>query len=132
MALAAGASGFVTKKAADPELVAAIRAVHSGRAFVDSAIERRAGPQREQGSSAQRRSRKGQLSKRESQVLKLLGAGHTNRAIAEKLGLSVKTVETYRARLCDKLGLRDRADLVRYALQTGIVSADKLATVERT
>jgi two-component system, NarL family, response regulator NreC len=131
LALAAGASGFVTKRAADPELLAAIRAVHSGRSFVDPAVERRSSPARGEGSAGQRRSRKGLLSKREAEVLKLLGAGHTNRAIAERLKLSVKTVETYRARLCEKLGLHDRSELVRYALQTGIVSADRLASQER-
>ena len=131
MALAAGASGFVTKRAADPELLAAIRSVHSGRSFVDSTVERRTSPERAQASPSSRRSRKGQLSKREAEVLKLLGAGHTNRAIAERLELSVKTVETYRARLCEKLGLHDRAELVRYALQTGIVSADRLVGQER-
>jgi two-component system response regulator NreC len=127
LAMAAGACGFVTKKAADPELLAAIRSVHSGRPFVDGGVERRASPERAQGSQRTRRRRKGPLSKREYQVLTLLGAGHTNRAIAERLTLSVKTVETYRARLCEKLGLHDRAALVRYALQTGIVSADRLA-----
>jgi two-component system response regulator NreC len=131
MALAAGASGFVTKRAADPELLAAIRSVHSGRPFIDAAVERRTAPGRAEGSAGNRRSRKGQLSKREAEVLKLLGAGHTNRAIAERLKLSVKTVETYRARLCEKLGLHDRSELVRYALQTGIVSADRLVGQER-
>jgi two-component system response regulator NreC len=131
LALAAGASGFVTKRAADPELLAAIRSVHSGRSFVDPAVERRSSPARGEGSAGQRRTRKGLLSKREAEVLKLLGAGHTNRAIAERLKLSVKTVETYRARLCEKLGLHDRAELVRYALQTGIVSADRLGAQER-
>jgi two-component system response regulator NreC len=131
VALAAGAFGFVTKRAADPELLAAIRSVHSGRPFIDHSLDRREALQRQLGSAGDRRSRKGQLSKREGEVLKLLGAGHTNRAIAERLKLSVKTVETYRARLCEKLGLHDRAELVRYALQTGIVSADRLVVQER-
>ena len=66
-----------------------------------------------------------QLSPRERQVLERLAHGETQRAIAEALGLSVKTVETYRARIGEKLGLRTRADLVRYALETGLLTAEK-------
>jgi len=125
MAMSAGAYGFVTKKAADSELLAAIRAVHSGRQFID-ATTGRGSPRRFRKKADVRQRTKSLLSRRESEVLRLVGAGHTNRAIAESLALSVKTVETYRARLCEKLGLHDRAELVLYALQTGLLSADGL------
>jgi two-component system response regulator NreC len=61
------------------------------------------------------------LSRREREVLTLLAEGHANRMVAERLFLSVKTVETYRTRIADKLGLRTRADLVRYALESGLL-----------
>jgi two-component system response regulator NreC len=128
--LAAGASGYVVKKAADSELLAAIRAVHAGRQFVDATMGGgRLAQSRLRAAGGPRR--RELLSEREGEVLRLLGAGHTNRAIAERLKLSVKTVETYRSRLCDKLGLHDRAGLVRYALQTGLVSADRLPFNDR-
>jgi two-component system, NarL family, response regulator NreC len=67
----------------------------------------------------------GGLSDREGEVLRLLAYGHTNRQIAERLCIGVKSVETYKARLMEKLGLRGRAGLVRYALQHGVLKADK-------
>ena len=124
-ALSAGASGYVVKKAADSELLGAIRAVHAGRVFVDleshgtrsssalaAANDRPAG----HGESPSDR-----LSQRERTVLERLAQGHTNQSIAEQLALSVKTVESYRARLLRKLGLRSRADIVRYAIETGLL-----------
>ena len=65
----------------------------------------------------------GVLSQREREVLELVAQGYTNQQIADRLGLSVKTVETYRSRLVEKLGLRSRADLVRYALDSGLLGA---------
>jgi two-component system, NarL family, response regulator NreC len=116
-ALAAGAQGYVVKKAADVELLAAIRAVSRGARFLDAGTER-----------SRRRKPAGAslvppLSGREQLVVRYLGLGFTNREIAAKLGLSVKTVETFRARACAKLGLRSRADLVRYAMGMGLVAA---------
>jgi DNA-binding NarL/FixJ family response regulator len=116
-ALAAGCTGYVVKTAADAELLTAIRAVHRGRTFVDMALTEggllaaptKPGPA---GST---------LSEREREVFQLLVQGHTNQAIADKLNLSVKTVETYRARIGDKLGLKSRADMVRYAMETGML-----------
>ena|SRR5438128_868712 len=134
MAMSAGAAGFVVKRAADSELLSAIRAVSSGRQFVDATMGGRLVPLRfrKRGAGRQGRQRsESVLSRREGEVLGLLGEGHTNRAVAGRLGLSVKTVETYRARLCEKLGLHGRADLVRYALQTGLVSAERLAPRDR-
>jgi two-component system response regulator NreC len=73
------------------------------------------------------------LSGRERQVLELLAQGHTNQEMAKKLFLSVKTVETYRARIADKLGLKTRAEVVRYALEVGLLGsadADKATQAE--
>lgn len=132
MALSAGASGFVVKRAADSELLSAIRAVSSGRQFVDATMGGHLDPLRRRKARG-RPARRGKdvLSERESEVLRRLAEGHTNRAVALQLGLSVKTVETHRARLSEKLGLRGRADLVRYALQTGLVSAERLGPRHR-
>jgi two-component system response regulator NreC len=121
-ALSAGASGYVVKKAADTELLGAIRAVHAGRLFVDlesqgsraPAALTTAGSAKDQGS-------RDNLSDRERTVLERLAQGHTNQSIAEQLDVSVKTVESYRARLLRKLGLRSRADIIRYAVETGIL-----------
>jgi DNA-binding NarL/FixJ family response regulator len=125
-ALSAGARGYVVKKAADTELLGAIRAVHSGRAFVDLDLHgatsesilvpaARAG-EGEAGST------RDTLSERERSVLERLAQGYTNLAIAEQLDVSVKTVESYRGRLLRKLGLRTRADIIRYAVETGLLS----------
>jgi len=121
-ALSAGASGYVVKKAADTELLGAIRAVHAGRVFVDleshgsrsPAVLVSAGSPSDGGSNDK-------LSERERTVLEGLAQGHTNQSIAEQLDLSVKTVESYRARLLRKLGLRSRADIIRYAIETGLL-----------
>lgn len=114
-ALDAGAAGYVTKDMEGPELLAAIRAVARGRTFVAHALA--AGPS---GAAAAGERAAERLSERERQVLELVARGHTNREVAERLALSIKTVETYRARLSDKLGLRTRAELVRFAAETGL------------
>jgi two-component system, NarL family, response regulator NreC len=114
VAQAAGAVGHVIKDSESSELLAAIRAVHRGRTFVvgtDSSAPLEGEPQ--MSSPA--------LSPRERQVLELLAHGHTNREIAARLFLSVKTVETHRSRLSDKLGLHRRADLVRLAIELGLL-----------
>lgn len=113
VARAAGAAGHVIKDSESSELLAAIRAVHRGRVFVQVATDARP--------AAPGPGRPPTLSPRERQVLDLLARGHTNREIADRLTLSVKTVETHRARLGEKLGLHTRADLVRLALDLGIL-----------
>jgi DNA-binding NarL/FixJ family response regulator len=121
--LAAGGSGYVVKTAADTELLTAIRAVARGRTFVDLNLpetKTMLSPHGVPGTAGP-----GALSPREREVLALLAQGHTNQAIADRLFLSVKTIETYRARIADKLGLRSRADLIRYALETGLLEAPK-------
>jgi two-component system response regulator NreC len=126
-ALMAGASGYVLKKSVDADLLSAVRAVHKGRTYVDAGLAnslvRDAFPQ-------QRRQRAGEgqanmLSDRELQVLKLVAEGFSSREIAERIYVSTKTVETYRGRFAEKLGLQSRADIVRYALELGLLSSEK-------
>jgi two-component system response regulator NreC len=124
-ALAAGSSGYVLKRAADIELLSAIRAVHRGGTYLHAAhtkvlFEGRAGQQRIHATTEP----ESRLSLREEEVLRLVALGYTNRQAADMLYLSVKTVETYRARLMAKLGLRTRAELVRYALQRGLLDEE--------
>jgi two-component system response regulator NreC len=122
-ALAAGAVGYVVKKAADTELLSAIRAVHHGRIFVDASG---GGPAR--SVRPPKRSRVGGLlSPREREVLELLARGYTNRQVAARMRVSVKSAETYRARLMKKLNLNDRSDLVRFALQAGFLRPEPTA-----
>ncbi len=126
-ALAAGASGYVAKRAADTDLFAAIRAASRGRVEAEGVGTTRAAARRTAEREPRRHHRGALLSPRESQVLRMLGRGYNNRQIATRLRLSVKTVETFRARLSKKLGLRGRPSLVRYALRTGLLTFDQLA-----
>jgi two-component system response regulator NreC len=124
-ALAAGASGYVAKSAVDAELLAAIRSIAQGGTFVtinlsDRGTHRVVGDQPTRTESLPRAPVK-LLSSREQEVLKFLAQGYTNKEVGTQLCLSVKTIETYRARLADKLGLRSRADLTRYALEMGLL-----------
>jgi DNA-binding NarL/FixJ family response regulator len=119
-ALKAGAAGYVLKTEADRALVDAVRAVSRGEPFLTSAAQRRlvrdwmADPS--SGPSEP-------LSPREQEVLKLIAEAHTNREIGEILHLSEKTVESHRGNLLRKLGMRDRGELVRYAIRRGLVEA---------
>jgi two-component system response regulator NreC len=119
--VAAGASGYVVKRSADSDLLAAIRDVHRGRTVLDPSLAARAahGSLRRRGATDPT-TPTALLSQREREVLELVAQGFTNQQIADHLGLSVKTVETYRARLVEKLGLQSRAELVRYALDSGL------------
>ncbi len=118
-ALAAGAAGYVVKKVADTELLSAIRAVHAGRSIVD--LTNASGPS--PGAAPGRVEPPKDLSRREREVLRLLAQGHSNQQIADQIGVSVKTVETYRTRLRQKLGLKGRAELYRFAVESGILDA---------
>lgn len=116
-ALSAGAMGYVVKTIGEVDLLAAIRAVSRGRLFVDLDDEERTlavtrEPTRPGSSHAR-------LSTREREVLSLLGLGHGNQEVAERLELSPKTVATYRARIAEKLGLRTTADIVQYVSRVG-------------
>jgi DNA-binding NarL/FixJ family response regulator len=119
--LEAGAAGYVLKRSAADELIRAIRAVATGgtyldpalaAAVVDSFVGRKATVLRGDLAGAA-------LSDRETEVLHLIARGYANKEIAARLGVSVKTVETYKARSMEKLGLDGRADIVRYALAQG-------------
>lgn len=115
-AIDAGANGYMVKRAAANELLSAMRRVAGGEEVVDGAI----GEQLEASDEPLLEPRV-PLSPREVEVLKFIAEGHTNQETADQLGLSVKTVEGYRARVAQKLSARSRADLVRYALQIGLL-----------
>lgn len=126
--LAAGASGYVLKRSVDAELLAAIRAVHRGGTFVDPSLaDVLVQDVLAKGAAKARPKRKVSiLSDRELQVLSLVAQGYSSPQIAKEIFVSVKTVETYRSRIAEKLGLRTRRDVVRYAVQMGLLSADTL------
>ena len=127
-ALAAGASGYLLKRAVDAELIAAIRAVHRGGIFVDPRLANilvqdvlakrstKAGPTRPVNI----------LSRRELQVLRLVARGYTSAEIAKQIFVGVKTIETYRSRFAEKLGLRNRSDVIRFAVQMGLLTPETL------
>jgi len=124
LALAQGALGYVIKQAASEELLSAIRVVNQGGTYLHPAhrgllFEREnAGEEDTDPEGEHPRSR---LSKREQEILVLVAMGYTNRQAAEQLFLSEKTIETYKSRLMDKLELNSRVELVRYALQHGLI-----------
>jgi two-component system response regulator NreC len=117
--LAAGAVGYVLKRAAPEELVHAIRVVAAGGVYLDPTMAGKVVGGFVQRNAPDNSTTNMTLSDRETEVAQLTSAGHSNKEIATRLELSVKTVETYRARGMEKLGLQTRADLVRYAVQQG-------------
>jgi len=117
-AFEAGASGYVMKEAADDEVVDAVRAVASGQRYLHPALGARLV---EAESEERRRAALDPLSDREREILRLLAFGHTNQEIAKMLYVSVRTAETHRAHIMQKLGLTSRAELVRYALGEGML-----------
>jgi DNA-binding NarL/FixJ family response regulator len=117
--LSAGAAGYVLKRAAPEELIHAIRVVAAGGVYLDPTLAGKVVGGFVQRPAAGSSMNGGALSDREAEVARLTAAGHSNKEIASRLELSVKTVETYRARGMEKLGLQSRADLVRYAVQQG-------------
>ena len=120
-AFAQGASGYVLKEAADTEVVEAVRQVASGQQYLHPALGARLleseARQREEEASDP-------LSEREREVLRLLALGHTNQEIAKLLYISVRTAESHRAHIMQKLRLGTRAELVRYALAHGLLEED--------
>lgn len=120
-AIAMGAVGYVVKSAADAELISAIRAVFRGGIFVDIQNANSIGLLVPDGAEEREKTPLDSLSTREREVLTEVAKGHTNQQIADRSGLSVKTVESYRARLMTKLGLKSRADLTRLAVECGIL-----------
>ena len=115
--LEAGASGYLLKRAAPDDLVRAIETVATGGIYVDPAMARYAvaSVQRRSGTAA----RNGQLSERETEVLQAMAQGHSTKEIAARLEVGPRTIETYKARAMEKLELKNRADIVRYAVQRG-------------
>ena len=127
--LAAGGSGYLVKRAADTELLAAIRTVHQGRSYIDVGLENNQlqavlDNDEQEASDSGGRSLD-TLSERERQVLELVALGYTHKEVGEELSVSVKTVETYRSRLSEKLGLRSRAELVKFALDRGLLDTSR-------
>ena len=119
-AFGAGASGYVLKEAADAEVVAAVREVAAGERYVHPAL----GARLVVAEAEERvRAEEDPLSEREHEILRLLALGHTNQEIAGQLFLSVRTVETHRAHIMQKLRISTRAELVRYALERGMLDA---------
>lgn len=121
-ALKNGASGYVLKKAADSELLSAMRAVLHGEVYVHPSMMRILLEDMLPESQSANEDLWSSLSEREREVLKMVALGHTSAEIAEQLNLSAKTIETYRARGMEKLGLRTRAALVKFALQNGLIN----------
>jgi DNA-binding NarL/FixJ family response regulator len=125
--LDAGASGYVLKRSAAEELIRAIRAVSAGEKYLDPSLSTaivdtlygRGGRGGSGGAPLRGDAEGASLSEREEEVLRLIAQGHTNKEIGSTLFLSVKTVETYKARSMEKLGLASRADIVRHALAQG-------------
>jgi DNA-binding NarL/FixJ family response regulator len=120
--LRAGASGYVVKQAAPGELISAIQAAYRGESFLSPSISRKVIEEyvRQAEATAEPDSYD-QLTDREREVLQLIAEGHPNREIAGLLHISVKTVETHRARLMDKLDLHSTAELTQYALRRGMI-----------
>lgn len=117
----AGASGYVLKRAAAEDLIHAMRAIAGGGIYVDPAMMSKV-----VGGSTRMRSldealKDSNLSDRETEVLRLIALGYSNKEIAAQLDISIKTVETYKARLMEKLDLHSRVDIVRYALRQGLM-----------
>src|ERR1051326_8931562 len=126
--LASGASGCLLKRSVDSELLAAIRAVHRGGTFVDPSL---AGilvqdVLLKRGTRTRAKRPANILSDREWQVLVLVAQGYSSQQIAKRIFVGVKSVETYRARIADKLGLRSRSEVVRYAVRMGLLTAESL------
>jgi two-component system response regulator NreC len=114
-ALSAGAAGYVLKEAADSELVEAVRRAAANETYLNPALGARIAREPPPGPPDD-------LSEREVEVLRLIALGHTNSEIASQLFLSVRTVETHRSHIQQKLRVSSRAELVRYALQRGLIA----------
>ena len=114
-ALSAGVLGYVLKESADTELVEAVRAAVSGQLYLNPRLGAQVATEAADGPP-------GGLSPRELEILRMIALGHTNGQIAQELRLSIRTVETHRGHIQQKLGLTDRSELVRYALDQGLIS----------
>lgn len=117
--LEAGASGYVLKRAAAEELIHAILIVSDGGVYLDPHLAGKVVGSFVGKQSVSKALHGSDLSQREGEVLRLLAQGYSNKEIATQLGISVKTVETHKARSMEKLGLHSRVEIVRFALQQG-------------
>jgi two-component system response regulator NreC len=123
--LRAGASGYLVKQAAPTDLVQAIQAAHRGDVFLSPSISRKVIEEYvQQASAAPEVDSYETLTDREREVLQLIAEGSSTRQIAEQLHISVKTVETHRAHLMDKLELHSTAELTQYAIRKGVISLE--------
>jgi len=121
----AGAVGYVLKRSATDELVKAIGIVAKGGMHFEVSLACKALAQQMTGSQPGTESGNGDLTEREREVLLMLAWGYINKEIAGQLGLSIKTVETYKGRVAEKLGLQSRTEMVQYALRQGWLSEDR-------
>ena len=122
--LRAGAAGYVLKRAAAQDLVQAVRAAAKGEAFLYPSIARKVVEDYlRRVETGEERERYDGLTTREKEILTLIAQGLSNQQIAEKLFISIKTVQTHRAHILEKLGLHDRTELVRYAIRKGLIEA---------
>jgi len=120
--LDAGASGYVLKESASSDLLSAIRAVHRGGVFLSPSVAKRlVDDHLRRASEGDQRPGYDSLTDRERQILKLIGEGCTNQEIAQKLCLSVNTVQTHRTHIMDKLNLHNRTELLRFAVRAGFL-----------
>lgn len=124
--LAAGVLGYVLRDATEEELFFAIRSASAGKHFIDSQLSDGVADVLINRSKASGSANTHGLSRRERQVLTAIARGFTSQEIAEQLQISPKTVETYRSRICEKLGLKTRADLVGYAIATGLLIGSEI------
>jgi DNA-binding NarL/FixJ family response regulator len=117
--LQAGASGYMLKRAASAELIRAIRFVAAGGVYIDPEIASKIVTSYVGRQSSRESVQRGDLSEREEEVLRLVAWGHSNKEIAVRLNISVKTVEGHKSKIMEKLGLKNRVEVVRYALHRG-------------
>lgn len=123
-AFGAGASGYLLKEAADDDLVQAVREVAAGNRYVHPALGARLAAAE---AEAKARAESDPLSEREREILRMLALGHTNQEIAKLLFISVRTAETHRAHVMQKLRLSTRAELVRHAIRQGLLEPEEHA-----
>ncbi len=117
--LSAGANGYVLKQSAPTELINAIRAVAEGNAYLDPSLTRKVMGGYVSRATSLRGEKKGELTDRENEVLRLIAFGYSNKEIGSRLELSVKTIESHKANAMQKLGTTSRTDIVRYAILQG-------------
>ncbi len=119
-AIKAGAAGYILKRAAEAELISAIRTILRGDLYVDPAMVRSL-LEESQSPKINQKDPTESLTQRETEILRLIVEGYTNRQIGQELNISIRTVEGHRANISDKLGLHNRVELVRYARQHGLI-----------